>query len=166
MSRILVVAATVTLLGVTACNKPAAETPPPPAPEASVAPKAAEPAAPPVEDKPALAEKPVEAAPAMTAKPAAPAAKSGPLTREEALALASKNNCLACHKIDSKLVGPAWKDVAAKYKGDPNAAATIAKHIKAGGSFGGKLSVMPPRGGSQISDADVDRMAKFIASLK
>jgi len=102
----------------------------------------------------------------MAEKPAAPVSTSGPLTQDQALALASKNNCLACHKIDSKLVGPAWKDVAAKYKGDAKAATTIASHIKAGGSFGWKFGIMPPRGGSQISDADVNRLAKFIAALK
>jgi len=136
-------AAATLLLGVTACNKSAEETSPPPAtstPETSAAPK--------------------------MAAPAAPASTSGPLTKDQALALASKNNCLACHQLDNKLVGPAWKDVAVKYKGDAKAAATIASHIKAGGSFGWKFGVMPPRGGSQISDADIDRLAKFIASLK
>lgn len=82
------------------------------------------------------------------------------------MALATKGNCLVCHKIDSKLVGPAWKDVAAKYKGDANAASTIATHIKSGGSFGWKFGMMPPRGGSKISDAEVASLAGFIASLK
>ena len=186
MSRMLVLAAAATLLGLTACNKPAEETSPPPAapaPEASVAPKAPELAAPPAtEEKPAVAAQPVETskpvvkekpaapvamAPAAKAEaPAAPAEKSGTLTRDQALALAAKGNCLACHKIESKVVGPAWKDVAAKYKGDTKAVTTIASHIKAGGSFGWKFGVMPPRGGSQISDADVASLAKFIASLK
>ncbi|MBI1173648.1 MAG: c-type cytochrome [Sideroxydans sp.] len=103
---------------------------------------------------------------APAAAPAAPAVTSGVLTQEQALALAAKGNCLACHKIDKKVVGPAWKDVAAKYRGDAKAAATIASHIKAGGSFGWKFGVMPPRGGSSLPDADVDSLAKFIASLK
>lgn len=110
------------------------------------------------------AEAPVVEAPA--AKPAEPAASSGILTQDQALALAQKGNCLSCHKIERRVVGPAWKDVGAKYKGDKNAAVTIASHIKSGGSFGWKFGVMPARGGSKISDADVDSLAKFIASLK
>lgn len=82
------------------------------------------------------------------------------------MAIAGRGNCLACHKIESKVVGPAWKDVGAKYKGSANSVATIASHIKAGGSFGWKFGVMPPRGGSQLSDADVEKMAGFIASLR
>lgn len=131
--------------------------------EAAPAGTAAEPAS---EAKPAAAE---EAAIPPAAKPAAaaaPAAKSATLTREQALALAQKGNCLACHKIESKVVGPAWKDVAAKYRGDANAVATITSHIKSGGSFGWKFGTMPPRGGSKISDAEVASLAKFIASLK
>jgi cytochrome c551/c552 len=149
-------AAATALLGLTACNKPAEETVPPPA--AAPAP-AAKPAP---ETKPAAEAKPQATAPAA----AAPAAKSGVLTRDEAMALAAKGNCVACHKIETRLVGPAWQDVGAKYKGDPNAVATIASHIKSGGSFGWKFGVMPPRGSSQISDADVESLAKFIASLK
>jgi len=171
---------------------PAAAQPAPPA----VAPKAAEPAAPamseavpdsskaPAMDGQPAAAKPEAAMPAIEPKPAAPVAmmpaakveapaapaapagKSATLTKDQFLALAAKGNCLACHKIESKVVGPAWQDVGAKYKGDANAAATIASHIKAGGSFGWKFGVMPPRGGSQLSDADVDSLAKFIASLK
>lgn len=93
-------------------------------------------------------------------------AKVAVITQEQAMALARSGNCFACHKIDSGLVGPAWKAVAAKYKDDVNAASTIANHIKAGGSFGWRMSIMPPRGGSKISDADVESLAKFIASLR
>lgn len=194
MSRILVLAAAVTLVGVTACNKPAEEAPPPtPAPEAAPAPAPAPEAmapapaesapAPMTEEKSAAPEaakpeamttKPAAEKPAAEMKPAAPApeakmeapAKAATLTKDEAMALAAKGNCVACHKIEVKVVGPAWKDVGAKYKGDPNAVATIASHIKSGGSFGWKFGVMPPRGGSKISDAEVESLAKFIAGLK
>lgn len=104
---------------------------------------------------------------APAAKPAAPAAaKADVITKEQAVALAGKGNCFTCHKIEAKVVGPAWKDVGAKYKADANAAGTIAAHIKSGGSFGWKMGNMPPRGGSSIKDADIDSLAKFIASLK
>lgn len=179
MSRALAVTAAAVLLILTACGESteqaAAPAPAPaPAPEVAPAPMPAEPAPPPAaEDKPVVpapeAMTAAPAAPAPAAKveaPAAPAAKSGPLTQDEALALAGKGNCLACHKIDAKVVGPAWKDVGAKYKGDANGAAKIAANIKKGGSFGWKLGMMPARGGSQLSDADVDSLAKFIAGLK
>jgi cytochrome c len=87
------------------------------------------------------------------------------ITKEQALALASKGDCLICHRIEYKLVGPAWKDVAAKYRGNANAVNTIASHIQSGGSFGWKFGVMPPRGGSTISDEEVTNLARFIASL-
>ena len=88
------------------------------------------------------------------------------LTREQALDLAARSNCLLCHKIEYKLVGPAWNDVAAKYKGDSKAAVTIASHIIAGGRFGWNFGTMPPRGGTAISDAEIASLARFIASLK
>lgn len=91
---------------------------------------------------------------------------SGALTEEEAMKLAARGNCVSCHKIDAMLVGPAWKDVGIKYEHDANAAATIASHIKGGGSFGWKLGSMPVRGGGTLSDAEIDRLAKFIASLR
>ena len=183
MSRILALAAVAALLAVSACKSVNQEAPQPsavqPAPEANAAPGAAGmnvPGA--AAETPSTAVKPVSAMPEATASepgskakpakaaPAASAGKPGVPTREQALALAAKGNCLICHKIDSKLVGPAWKEVAAKYKGDANAASTIAAHIKSGGSFGWKFGVMPPRGGSTISDADVASLAKFIAALK
>jgi cytochrome c len=111
---------------------------------------------------PAAETKPVaEVKPAAETKPAPP--KAAAITQDQAMALARKGNCLACHKIDSKLVGPAWKDVGAKYKGD---AATIAANIKKGGKFGWNLGVMPAKGGSSLSDADIASLAGFIATLR
>lgn len=192
MSRILAIAVAATLLGVSACKNVGGEAPKPstmqPVPEASVAPTPAEvsaaEAAPAVPATPApptpapeapIAEAEAPVAPAAPAAPAPaakqdvsvkPAPKPAPVTKEQAMALAAKGNCLACHKIDSRLVGPAWKDVAAKYRNDANAVGTIASHIKSGGAFGWKFGTMPPRGGSKISDADVTTLARFIAGLK
>lgn len=73
--------------------------------------------------------------------------------------------CGACHAIDHKVVGPAWKDVAAKYKGKPNAEKTLISHITSGGSFGWNLGVMPPRG-LGATNAEIASLAKFILSLK
>lgn len=74
--------------------------------------------------------------------------------------------CKACHAIDKKVVGPAWKDVAAKYKGDADAVNKIAANIKKGGQFGWKMgAAMPPKGMAK-SDADIQKLAEFIAGLK
>lgn len=108
---------------------------------------------------------PVAPAVSPAAKPAAPDA-SGVLTQEQGLALATKSGCLACHKIDTDLLGPALKAIGAKYKDDAQAAQTIAANIKKGGVFGWKRGFMPPRGGRKVSDADIDSLASYIASLK
>src|SRR5262249_55726467 len=78
----------------------------------------------------AAAEKPSVAA----ASPSAPAAKSaGPLDTKAAEAMMAKDGCAACHGVDKKIVGPAFVDVAAKYKGDSGALAKLTQKVKAGG---------------------------------
>lgn len=78
-----------------------------------------------------------------------------------------KAKCGACHAIDKKIVGPAWKDVAAKYKGQPKAKAqkTLVTHITTGGSFGWNFGMMPARG-VKASDQEINELAKFILTLK
>ena len=67
---------------------------------------------------------------------------AGQVQADEALAKAK--NCMACHAVDKKVVGPAYKDVAAKYKGDKAAVATLAAKIKAGGKGVWGEVPMPP----------------------
>ena len=67
--------------------------------------------------------------------------------------LAKKNGCAACHAADKKIVGPSWKDVAAKYKGDAKAADTLAAKVKAGGKGVWGQVAMPPQ--AKVSDADL-----------
>lgn len=74
--------------------------------------------------------------------------------------LAKNNNCLACHAADKKIVGPAYKDVAKKYAGQPDAEATLAKSIKAGGS--GKWGPIPMPAQAQLSDADAKILAAWV----
>ncbi len=74
--------------------------------------------------------------------------------------LAKKNNCLACHAVDKKLVGPAYQDVAKKYAGQADAEATVAKNIKAGGS--GKWGPIPMPPQAQLSDADAKTLAAWV----
>lgn len=75
-----------------------------------------------------------------------------------------KAKCGACHAIDKKVVGPAWKDVAAKYKGQKDAEATLVANITKGGSFGWKLGSMPPKG-LGANEAQIKDLAKFIMTL-
>jgi cytochrome c len=74
--------------------------------------------------------------------------------------LAKKNNCLACHAADKKIVGPAYQDVAKKYAGQADAEATVAKNIKAGGS--GKWGPVPMPPQAQLSDADAKTLAAWV----
>ncbi|HTH94284.1 MAG TPA: c-type cytochrome [Rhodocyclaceae bacterium] len=79
------------------------------------------------------------------------------------LDLAKKNNCMSCHAIDKKIVGPAYHDVAKKYAGDKNAVAMLAQRIKGGTAANGgqKWGVipMPP---NNVSEADAQTLAKWI----
>ena len=77
-----------------------------------------------------------------------------------------KSKCGVCHAVDKKVVGPAFLDVSAKYKGDKEATSKIAASITKGGSFGWKLGSMPAKGlGGMASDADIKTMSEFIAGL-
>lgn len=67
--------------------------------------------------------------------------------------LAKKNGCAACHASDKKVVGPAWRDVAAKYKGDAKAPDALAAKVKAGGKGTWGNVPMPPQ--TKVSDADL-----------
>ena len=78
-------------------------------------------------------------------------------------AVAKKNNCTACHAVDKKVVGPAWKDVSAKYKGDAAAWDKIAVKIKKGGS--GAWGSMPMPANPKVSDADMAEILAFIKGL-
>lgn len=75
--------------------------------------------------------------------------------------------CKACHSIEKKVVGPAWKDVATKYKDNKDAVSVIAANITKGGEFGWNTHVkMPAKGGTAKSEADIKKLAEFIAGLK
>lgn len=78
--------------------------------------------------------------------------------------LAKKNNCTACHKVDAKLVGPGYKEVAAKYKGDKKAEALLIAKVKNGGSGVWGAVPMPPN--AAVKDADIKTLVKWILALK
>lgn len=80
------------------------------------------------------------------------------------LALAQSKNCMACHAVDKKLVGPAYKDVAAKYAGDKTAADKLAAKIVKGGS--GVWGPVPMPANPQVNEAEAKKLAAWVLSLK
>ncbi len=87
----------------------------------------------------------------------------GPCSAVADAELFKRSNCMACHAIDQKRLGPSMKEVAAKYKGDKTAAAKLAKKIQKGGV--GVWGQMPMPVQSQVSDADAKTLAKYILSF-
>ncbi len=83
---------------------------------------------------------------------------------ESAEALAKANNCLLCHSIDKKVLGPAYKEVANKYKGDKTAEARLIAKVKAGGSGVWGEAAMPPNS-PQVKDEDIKTIVKWVLSL-
>ena len=77
--------------------------------------------------------------------------------------LAAKYNCQACHAVDKKIVGPAYKDVAAKYAGDSGALVKLQQRIKSGGSGVWGAIPMPP---NNIPDADLKTLVDWILATK
>jgi cytochrome c len=78
------------------------------------------------------------------------------------LALATSKNCMACHAIDKKLVGPAYKDVAAKYRSDKTGADKLATKIMKGGS--GAWGPVPMPANPQVSEADAKKLVAWVLS--
>jgi cytochrome c len=80
------------------------------------------------------------------------------------LALATSKNCMACHATERKLVGPAYKDVAAKYAGDKTAIDKLALKIQKGGA--GVWGPVPMPANTQVSDADAKKLAAWVLTIK
>ena len=78
--------------------------------------------------------------------------------------LAKAKNCMACHAVASKLVGPAFKDVAAKYSGQKDAEAKLAAKVMKGGS--GAWGAVPMPANPQVSDAEARTLVKWVLSQK
>jgi cytochrome c len=89
---------------------------------------------------------------------------AGAAQAQDGAALLQKYACTACHAVDKKVVGPAYNDVAAKYKGDAGAAAKLAAKIKAGGTGVWGQVPMPPN--PTVPDADLKAMVSYILALK
>jgi cytochrome c len=93
---------------------------------------------------------------------AATLAVAGPALADQALAQAK--NCMACHAVDKKLVGPAYKEVAAKYAGQKDAADKLAAKIQKGGA--GVWGPVPMPANPQVTEAEAKKLAAWVLSQK
>ena len=89
-------------------------------------------------------------------------AVAGPALADQALA--SAKNCMACHAMDKKLVGPSFKDVAAKYANDKTAVDKLAVKIIKGGS--GVWGPVPMPANAQVNEAEAKKLAAWVLSQK
>ncbi len=87
---------------------------------------------------------------------------AAPAMADEAMAKAK--NCMACHAVDKKLVGPAYKDVAKKYASDAKAVDTLAAKIQKGGSGVWGAVPMPPN--ANVNADEAKKLATWVMSLK
>ena len=90
------------------------------------------------------------------------AALSAPVLADQALATAK--NCMACHAVDKKLVGPAYKEVAAKYAGQKDAVDKLAGKIQKGGA--GVWGPVPMPANPQVSEAEAKKLAAWVMTQK
>ena len=74
--------------------------------------------------------------------------------------LAKKSNCMSCHAVDKKMVGPSYQDVAKKYAGNADAVKTLSAKVKAGGKGNWGQIPMPPN--ANVKDADIETLVKWI----
>ncbi|TFZ07851.1 c-type cytochrome [Ramlibacter humi] len=87
---------------------------------------------------------------------------AGPALADQALAQAK--NCMSCHAVDKKLVGPAFKEIAAKYAGQKDATDKLAAKIQKGGS--GVWGPVPMPANTQVNEAEAKNLAAWVLSLK
>ncbi|RTL47545.1 MAG: c-type cytochrome [Rhodocyclaceae bacterium] len=78
------------------------------------------------------------------------------------LPLAQKGGCMACHGVDKKIVGPAYKDVADKYKGQKDAVAKLMEKVRKGGSGAWGTMAMPATGPDKLNDADLKAVIEWV----
>lgn len=83
---------------------------------------------------------------------------------QDAATLAKSKNCLACHAVQTKLVGPAYKDVAAKYAGQKDAEGKLVQKVMKGGS--GVWGPVPMPANPQVSEAEAHTLVKWVLAQK
>ncbi len=142
---------------VVAAAQPAAVSPQPvaiPQPDVTQAASPVAPAATPLSDS---------ASAAAVAKPEVPTEVA--LSDADGRKLGQKSGCFVCHTVEKKLVGPAWKDVAAKYRGQGDAEARLITKVAKGGSGAWGATPMPPNA-HRVSEKDIKALVRYILSLK
>jgi cytochrome c5 len=137
---------------------------PPAAATTGTTPAVAAPTATPLTATPPPTAVAAAAPPSSPAAPAAPANPGAPLNLQSGQAMMQKDGCAACHAVDKKVLGPAYQDVAAKYKGDATALARLTQKVKAGGVGVWGQIPMPPN--TQVPDADINALVSWILTLK
>jgi cytochrome c len=96
---------------------------------------------------------------------AAAGAMHAPVFADQALAQAK--NCMACHAVDKKMVGPSYKDVAAKYAGNKDAAKMLAEKIQKGSTPGkGNWGAVPMPANPQVNEAEAAKLASWVLAVK
>lgn len=88
---------------------------------------------------------------------------SAPAAAQQA-ELARSRNCMACHKVDARGLGPSFREVANRYSGDAGAAARLARKVREGGTGVWGRTVMPAN--PQVSEADADTLVRWVLSQK
>ena len=78
--------------------------------------------------------------------------------------LAQKKNCMACHAVDKKVVGPSYQEVAAKYAGQKDAVEKLSQKVIKGGS--GTWGPVPMPANAQVNDAEAKQLVQWIMTLK
>ena len=96
---------------------------------------------------------------------AATLAASTAARADDGESIVKKARCIACHAVDSKRVGPAYKDVAAKYKGDTKAPGALFEKVRLGGSGNWGQIPMIPHPADKISDEDLKAAIHWILAL-
>ena len=89
---------------------------------------------------------------------------AGAATAQADQALATKNQCMACHAVDKKLVGPSYRDVAKRYAGNSQAQDLLTRSIKTGGQ--GKWGAIPMPAQTKLSEEDARKLATWILEIK
>ena len=88
---------------------------------------------------------------------------AGDLTDAQVQAMAQKNGCMACHGVGNKIVGPAYKDVAAKYKGDKGAESKLIQKVRNGGSGVWGSMAMPAH--PEMNKKDIKTLVRWVLTL-
>ena len=78
--------------------------------------------------------------------------------------LAQKKNCMACHAVAQKVIGPAYKEVATKYAGQPDAVAKLVPKVMKGGS--GVWGAVPMPANPQVTEAEAKQLVQWILTVK